>query len=203
MRNSITKGEMRMIKRMAGVLFAAALVLVLAVPANAVEDGSIRVVLDVGDRAVTNGAVTLYRVGVPISGGYRLLEAFGGGVVREEDAFSPYLAQWLAQSAQNGTTLLLDADGCAEFSRLDDGLYLLTQTEDMDGFYRIEPFLVSIPYEGVWNLQANPKTQPIADGEVWQAPPATGQHPAPILGAMGLVVSGVGLFLCLGRKKRK
>lgn len=200
MRSSITKGELRMIRRTVNILFAAIVLMGFAIPAKAAEEGSIRITLDVGELAVTNGAVTLYQVGLRSPDGYRLLEEFGGGMVKETDALSPHLAKWLAQTAEGeGTSRLLDVDGCVEFSRLEDGLYLVVQTEDMDGFYRIEPFLVTLPCEGARNVQANPKTRPIMATE----PPPTGQHPAPILGAMGLVISGVGLFLCLGRKKRK
>lgn len=190
-----------MVKRLSLALLTAALALSLGLPARAAEEGgSIRIMLDVGDLAATNGAVTLYQVGLEISDGYRILEEFGGGMVKEADARSPHLAQWLTQmTGEGGTTRLLDADGCAEFSRLPDGLYLLVQTEQMDGFYAFRPFLVTLPLEGERSVQVSPLIQPIVVDEI----PATGQHPAPILAAMVLVVSGLGLAVCLDKIRKK
>ena len=189
-----------MVKRLSLALLTAALALSLGLPVQAAEEGgSIRITLDVDDLAVTNGAVTLYQVGLEISDGYRIVEEFGGGMVKEADARSPHLAQWLAQMAgEGGTTRLLDVDGCAEFSRLPDGLYLLVQTEQMDGFYSFRPFLVTLPLEGERSVQVSPLIQPIV---VDEAPP-TGQHPAPIIAAMVLVVSGLGLALCLDKIRK-
>ena len=116
--------------------------------------GSVRVKLDAQDLAVTNGAVTLYQVGVRVEDGYRIAESFGGGIIRQQDVDSTHLAQWLAESAEeNGITMLLDADGNAIFSDLEEGLYILVQTERMDGFYPILPVLLTIPEGDRWNLE--------------------------------------------------
>lgn len=199
MRDSITKGEWQMLKRLFCGLSAIALAAVLGLPAQAGEaGGSIRLDLDVGDFAVTNGAVKLYQVALQGPEGYLLSDSFGGGMVKPEDALSSSLAQWLAQTAEDGgITRLLDADGCAEFSRLPDGLYLVVQSEKMDGFYPFEPFLVSIPMEGEWDIQVSPPIFPIVAES-----PATGQDMQPFLGIAGMVVSGLGLALCIAGKRR-
>lgn len=189
-----------MLRRMWMLLFAAALLPCLGMQAAAAgETGSIRVTLQSGEEVAADGAVMLHRVGQRVPEGYRMEEAFGGGIVREEDAMSPYLAQWLVElEGDVGIPGDLDADGSVEFSRLEEGLYLLVQTETDEEFLTIHPFLVTLPYEGQWNIQAYPKTQ-----KVVTEPPATGQHPAPILGAMGMVVAGVGLVLCADGRRRK
>lgn len=189
-----------MLRRMWMVLFAVMLLPYLGMQAAAAEEtGSIRVTLQKEGEAVPGGTVTLHRVGQRVSEGYRIVEAFGGGIVREEDAMSPHLAQWLVElEGDAGITEAVDSDGSVEFSRLEEGLYLLVQTETDEDFQAIRPFLVTLPYEGQWNIQAYPKTQKI----VTESPP-TGQHPAPILGAMGMVVAGVGLVLCADGKRRK
>lgn len=199
MRDSITKGEWQMLKRIFCGLSAIALAAVLGLPVQAGEaGGSIRLDLDVGDFAVTNGAVKLYQVALQGPEGYMLSDSFGGGMVKPEDALSSSLAQWLAQTAEDGgITRLLDADGCAEFSRLPDGLYLVVQSENMDGFYPFEPFLVSIPMEGEWDIQVSPLISPIVAES-----PATGQDMQPFLGIAGMVVSGLGLALCVAGKRR-
>ena len=72
------------------------LLLIPMVSAAAAEDtGSIRLRLEVGDLPVINGAVTLYQVGIKVEDGYRITEAFGGGIVRKADADSEKLALWL------------------------------------------------------------------------------------------------------------
>lgn len=188
-----------MLKRLFFSLSAMALAAALSLPAQAGElGGSIRLDLEVGDFVVTNGAVKLYQVAQQGPEGYLVSDSFGGGLVKPEDALSSSLAQWLAQTAEDGgITRLLDADGCAEFSRLPDGLYLVVQSEKMDGFYPFEPFLVTIPMDGERDIQVSPSVFPIVAES-----PATGQDMQPFLGVAGMVVSGLGLALCaMGKRK--
>lgn len=157
--------------------------------------GSVQIRLNAGDLAVTNGAVTLYQVGITTEDGYRITESFGGGIVRQEDADSAKLAQWLAESAgASGTTMLLDADGNAVFSGLEKGLYMLVQTERMDGFYPIQPILVRIPDDDLWDVRVYREPVPVVT-EL----PKTGQSPIPFLGVLGMFLSAAGLALC-GKK---
>lgn len=170
------------------------------IPAAMAADGygSIQVKLDVGDLAVTNGAVTLYQVGNRIEEGYRITEGFGGGIVRLEDAESANLAQWLAESAgETGITMLLDADGSALFSELEQGLYMLVQTERMDGFYPILPVLICVPNGEQLHVELYRQPVPVVT-EI----PKTGQSPLPFLGVLGMFLSAAGLLIC-GKKMRK
>lgn len=160
--------------------------------------GSIRVKLDAQDLAVINGAVTLYQVGFWVEDGYRIAENFGGGIVRKADVGSENLAQWLAESAdESGMTMLLDADGNAVFSELEEGLYILVQTERIDGFYPIRPVLLTVPEGEQWNLEVNRQPVPVVT-EI----PKTGQSPTPFLGVLGMILSSTGLILC-SKKGRK
>lgn len=199
----IWKGAQWMVRKLMCTLFAAAMLLNLSTGANAAEEGgSIRVSLNVGELPVTNGSLSLYQVGTPVTDGYRLTEGFGGGIVKEEDAQSPHLAKWLAEGAgETGIDRLLDVDGNAKFSHLEAGLYLIMQTEKTDGFYPLEPFLLMMPSGERWHLQVNADPEPIVIDEL--SNPQTGQPAAPFLGAMGLVASGVGLYLCADKKRRK
>ena len=169
----------------------------LAVPVQAAQKGTIRVTMDYGFTG-PQAAVELQCVGEPAQGDYRLGEAFGGGIVRREDVHGPELAQWLAQRSGEGERLLLDADGNADFTDLDQGLYLLTQVEAPEGWSCADPVLVPMPLDGQWQVQARPKT-----AELLTESPRTGQHPAPLLGAMGLVLSGTGLYFCLEKLRKK
>jgi len=184
-----------------GVLFlwAAAAAILLAIPVYGAEGGTIRVKLDPGDLAATSGEVTLYFVGVPSVEGYQITAEFGGGLVKTGDALSPHLAQWLSQAAEaNGMQRLLDADGQATFSHLSDGLYLLVQTHSMDGFYPIQPIMVTMPCQNVRNIVVEPTLRPI----VVRDSPATGQTFSPLLAAMVMVLSGLGLCFCAEKQKR-
>ena len=63
-------------KRGIMALLGMVLALGLSLPANGSEmRGSVEVKLDAGELPVTNGAVTMYLVGIPTEGGYRLLLA--------------------------------------------------------------------------------------------------------------------------------
>lgn len=174
---------------MALLLLAAVLGLSTGAAASEVR-GSVEVRLDAGELPVTNGAVTLYPVGIPAEDGYRLLDRYGGGVIRREDVGSGYLAGWLAELAGGGRTLLLDVDGRAVFSNVEEGLYLLAQTERMDGFYPFRAFLVQMPRGGKWNLQVEPVTLPIME-----VPPKTGDMRIRIAAA-GMALSAAGLVCC-------
>lgn len=180
------------------VVAAAAVMMGMVITAQGAE-GTLSVTLDYGDEQVHDAALTLYWVGSPADGGYRLTETFGGGFIREEDIQSPELVQWLAETA-HGIQIprILDADGNAFYSALTEGLYLLEQTEAVNGFQRMSPFLVPIPCYGQWNVTAVPKVVRLPEES-----PKTGQHPAPIIGAMGMVLSGLALVMCADKFRRK
>lgn len=175
-----------------------ALVLVLGMPVRclAAETGSMRVALGQEGQVTQGGSVTIYRVGTPISGGYRLSEDFGGGVVAWEDVYSVSLAAWLAELAEfGGTELLLDADGYADFTGLSQGLYLLVQEQATPGYYPMAPFVVELPYEGQWDIQANPKQEPLPEVN-----PRTGQSLLPVLACLTLPFSGLGVAVLVRKR---
>lgn len=194
-----------MIKRMGMVFAAAVLVLSLGLTARAAEtSGSIRISMNTGELPVTNGAVTLYAVGKPVTEGYRIGEDFGGGIVRQGDAMSPQLARWLAEMAESGgTRMLLDADGNAAFLEVEAGLYLVMQTERTDGFYPVEPFLLTVPLGQRWHLQVNPEPEPIVTDLILTENPATGEGPLLHLSILGMLLSGLGLCWCAAEARKR
>lgn len=162
------------------------------------KTGSVSVTLDYGDERLHNGSITLYYVGSASEEGYVLTDAFGGGLIKREDAQSAALAKWLAETAEGMCVpRILDADHNAHFSDLPEGLYLLVQSEHTDGYADIAPFLIPMPCYGQWEVTALPKVQKLLTES-----PQTGQHPTPLVAAMILILSGMGLMIC-GEKFRK
>ena len=185
-------------KRMVTALLLAAAVLVLSPAARASDvRGTLEIRLDAGELPVTNGAVTVYLVGIPTEDGYRVLDRFGGGVIRTEDLNSGHLALWLAELASGGRTQLLDVDGRVVFTGLEEGLYLVEQTEKMDGFYPFRAFLVTVPQKGQWELQVKPTVLPIT-----MEPPRTGQDLKTLAALPVMVLSAAGLIACQILEKR-
>ena len=194
---SIRKGRSQL-KRGIIALMVIGTLLSLSIRAGASEmKGSVEVKLDTGELPVTNGAVTLYRVGVPTDGGYRLLDRYGGGVVRSEDISSGNLARWLSELADSGREQLLDVEGRVVFSQVEEGLYLVRQTQRMDGFWPFRVFLAEVP-AGQQVLRYEPVVQPITE-----EPPCTGDLTI-YLSVLGMALSGGGLMCCgiWDRKKR-
>lgn len=186
-------------RRMLRLLMLSAIMLMTPMKASAEAWGSVQVKLDTGDMPVINGGVSLYQVGTKVEEGYRIREGFGGGIVHQEDADSDKLAQWLAESAvENGISLLLDADGQAVFSDLEAGLYMLVQTERIDGFYPIYPILFTIPEEEQWDVNIYREPVPVVT-EI----PKTGQSVIPFLGILGMVLSSAGLLICAGKNRKR
>ena len=181
-------------------LLLTALVLSLSVTAGASEmKGSVEVKLDAGELPLLGGAVTMYLVGVLAEGGYRLLDRYGGGVVRSEDAGSGNLAYWLRELGGGGKEMLLDVDGRVVFSGVEEGLYLLAQTQRMDGFYPFRAFLAEVPAGNQWTRHYEPSVMPITD-----EPPCTGDMTLP-LAILSMALSAGGLVCCglWNRKKRE
>lgn len=193
------KGE-RALKRGIMILLMLAAVMSLSISAGASEmKGSVEVKLDAGELPVINGAVTIYLVGIPIEGGYRLLDRYGGGIVRAEDVGSSNLAFWLGELTDGGRELLLDVDGRVVFSGVEEGLYLVEQTQRMDGFYPFRAFLAEVPSGGRWTRRFEPAVLPITDES-----PCTGDLTL-YLGTLSMFLSGIGLIACgiWERKEKK
>lgn len=161
------------------------LMLHLGIAASAAEvTGTIRITLD-----TNGGEVTLYPVGTPAASGYRLRGTYGGGYIQEKDANSPMLALWLAETQDEGVQRILDADGSACFSNLEAGLYLVKHTDELADEVAA-PFLVQLPYQGQWEVDATPtKTKPMEQ-------PKTGQDPGIYFGLAGMLLSATGLLCC-------
>ena len=100
--------------------------------------------------------VTLYPVATPEGQDYRMMQEYGGGKITFDDTLSGELAAWLAKKAQGGLTEKTD-NGILRFPDLQEGLYLIVQTEAEANCSPFEPFLISIPWDGSqWQVEITP-----------------------------------------------
>lgn len=116
------------------------------------QRGSITVSVHLGDKAVSGGTMTLYRVGdvVENDGDYSFVptEDFAEWGDTFSDIESPEVAKSLADYEHkiSGETKEIDAEGQVKFEDLEPGLYLVVQDEAAEGYSKANPFLVSLPY---------------------------------------------------------
>ena len=179
------------------VLILAAVVLLLALPVSAEgELGAVRVTTAA---EMEGSRLRLSYVGILTDTGLQLMPEFGGGVVKGQDLQIRELASWLEGLAAEGLEKQIGKDGTAMFTGLPEGVYLLTQPEPAKDYYPIAPVLILLPEEdGSWLAQVSPKLEKRPYG-----PPVTGQSAAPVLGALGMAVSGLGMGICCGVRYRR
>ena len=174
------------------VILLVFLLAVVPVTVCAAGEGSIRIDLQGGGEPIPGAEIRVYLAGMPIENGYRLTDAFGGGMITQLDVFSPELAVWLSQRATGGHVDVTDELGSVTFWDLDEGLYLVTQVESCSGYAPFEPFLVMIPWDGYeWSVTATPKTERQIDVVPDTSDPRTLTWCIPCLVVSGLVLCAV------------
>ena len=188
--------------------------------------GSVTVSMQFDGEAVPGGELTLYRVGevseddgnytfVPTGEFIRWGSDFGTLASAEQTAQTAHSLRYFAlRNGITGTTKGIGTDGKVTFSNLEQGLYLLVQTRPATGFSRVNPFLVSIPYEQdgeyLYDVDARAKTELEQEPTPTKPPekpggklPQTGQlnWPVPVLAAAGLVLFAIGWGIRFRRKR--
>lgn len=133
------------------------------------QRGSITVSVHLGDKAVSGGTMTLYRVGdvVENDGDYSFVptEDFAEWGDTFSDIESPEVAKSLAEYEHkiSDETKEINADGQVKFEDLEPGLYLVVQDEAAEGYSKANPFLVSLPYwdeeKGVYVYDVDGRTK--------------------------------------------
>lgn len=164
------------------VPFLLSLLLLLSLPVNAGAEefdlertGTIRVQLRDAyspDHPI-GGTLVLHKVGDAQERNgnlvFSLTESFSGSGVSLSDLNASALAQQLADYAEanqvQGYSAQADQNGYVTFSGLSAGAYLVMQTEAVEGYLPVAPFLVSLPMysseSGSWiySIDAAPKVQ--------------------------------------------
>ena len=185
-----------MLRRIVCLLGAACMVLWVAVPAHAAENrGVITVIPQWNNSPLTGGTVALYRVGSVVAEGFQLTDGLANWTVQEEERTSSILLNWLEGNVKKGLMIPVGEDGAC-FSGLREGVYLIRQTEAPEGYQKFSPLLVQLPDSDSWEIIVRP--QVIRDTEI----PETGDHPAPIIGAMGIGLSAAVLMVLVDERKK-
>ncbi|MBQ8835450.1 MAG: hypothetical protein IJ001_11100 [Oscillospiraceae bacterium] len=224
-----------MIRKLSAVLLALSLMLcaVLSVSGYELPDltrrGSLTFAIEYGGSPLNGGALSITRVGEILeeNGEYRyaLLPALQPGPSLDDlaDAELAEMLRVLAEDKELPAQSAPIADGKAEFSDLDLGLYLVTQPENdaTPGYSPISSFLITIPQYAdgyLYEVTAKPKQEPTPQPtEPPTAPPTTeppttpsepglpqtGQlnWPIPFLFVFGMALFAMGWYLCFGKKE--
>lgn len=183
------------------------------------ETGSIEITVKYGDAGVTGGDLMAVRVG------YADLEqnCFRKFITDEEitgigEASTVTQLQDFYEDNQNGFRFEVYkteiTDGIGAFPDVPLGMYLIYQQTPAPGFYKLPAFLVTVPYDGEWNVAIVSKTELEKETEPTEKPtapttpddpklPQTGQltWPIPWLAVTGTALFALGWWLCFRRKE--
>jgi len=198
------------------LLFCAFVVSVSAEPIDFDRKGSIAITVKCGDKSVTSGSFTIYRVATfkwnVDKYDFIYTEQFSdcgiGFENLDSNITSKNYANFVKQSSIEGTTQPINEYGVSMFTDLSVGLYLVVQQDFAEGYTPPEPFLITLPSNGddglVYEINASPKLQIELD-QIKPPPdiPQTGQlkWPIPVLAISGVVLFSLGWMLM--RSKRK
>lgn len=135
------------------------------------ETGSISITIKYENNPVAGGSLTLYNVASISLDGGNLSYVLTSDFLDFETDFSDISSDTFAKDLKNyadankleGKTEEVDEDGKVSFEGLNLGLYLMVQKDAADGYYEMNPFVVSVPDESmgkvVYNVDASPKTE--------------------------------------------
>ncbi|MCC8182355.1 MAG: LPXTG cell wall anchor domain-containing protein [Clostridiales bacterium] len=181
---------------------------------------------------VTDGTLTLYQVAVLEQDNgdmvYTLTDGFAASgvsltdVTDDPSGLASELAIYVKENSITGTSVK-NTDGTVTFDGLELGLYLVVQTDQSEGYYTVNPFVVSVPLDenGEWSyvVDASPKMgvltpEPEDDTPDEDEPddstpdeklPQTGQlnWPVYVLAGCGLLLVCAGGVLVFSDRRRK
>ena len=187
-----------MLRRIVCILSAVGLAVVLGIPVfAAASGGSIHVMPGLPECQKLYGRITLCRIGVLTADSCRITDGLADWVVSRQETGTEDFLQWaLQQSWKQQWVQSISENQGAAFENLEEGLYLVRQTEKKTGYSAFAPFLVALPAEKNMVI-----TIPADTGALSEIP-KTGDYPAPIFLAM-MLSFGIVLFMIITENKRK
>ena len=187
-----------MARKCSCMVCAICMVMMMGVKVKASQQmGMLQVIPTWCGQRIGSGTVSVSLVGSRTEEGITLTDGLANWYVDEWDLQSEDWINWLAQHTENRKQSAdIHPESGAVFENLAAGIYLVEQTQSSENHMPFASFFQSIPENGYWNLTVRPKL--IYAGE----PPQTGDHPAPIIGAMGIGLS-VAILMVLADQRKK
>ena len=178
-------------------LWALVAVIELGLNTRAAEmTGSITVQPQWCGTPVSGGSVSVQQVGEETSEGYVVTDGLANWKMETEELDDEQWIGWLAQRTQSPEICAAVSEEGAVFQNLMPGIYLIRHTQPADASAVFQPFLMTVPSEGNWDLAVKPKLVRYAES------PRTGDRPAPIIGAMGIGLSAAILMVLADEHKK-
>lgn len=135
------------------------------------------------NKPLNGGTLSIYKVAdIELVGGeyvFVVTSSFDSGNFSLKDISSPsladkiydYIIDWYIRPKKKAKI----KNGVATFSNLECGLYLVEQSEDTDGYYPINSFLVSLPMliggKYIYDINATPKVEKLSPWRPNTRPP--------------------------------
>ena len=184
-------------KRWICLLWAMAMVLTGTGKAEAAgERGTIRIMPQWCGIPVTGGTVSLCFVGTVEDDGYYLTDGLADWSMTSAELESGDWINWISQMNTGKRVVKgIGAEG-AVFTDLKQGIYLVEQLVWDPQYQPFEPFFLTVPEGETWDVYRAPRIA--RSGES----PKTGDHPAPIIGAMGIGLSVACLMVLVDKYNR-
>ena len=184
-----------MLRKWICLAWAVGLILGSGVEAKA-GSGSIRIEPMWCGAPVCGVTVGVCKVGAKTEAGVVLTDGLADWQVQEDELTDGNWVNWLAQKEIPDERHCLAGNGGALFQNLQEGIYLVRQTDDPINGRLFEPFFLGIPDGENWDVYRAPKM--ISRGE----PPKTGDRPTPLIGAMGIGISVAFLMVFVDEHRR-
>lgn len=187
-----------MLRKCICLLWAVCVVMGTAGQARAGEQtGTIRIRPEWDGVPIAGGTISVSWVGTRMENGCLLTDGLANWKVGEEEFEAGDWISWLAQK-NTGTQILcsIEKETGAVFTELPAGIYLVKQQSAQWQYEAFEPFYLTVPEGDNWDVYRAPEVVCGAES------PRTGDHPAPIIGAMGIGLS-VAFLMVLADKHEK
>lgn len=187
-----------MLKRCICFMWAVIVVLTGAGRAEAAQNrGTIRITPQWCGFPVMGGTVSLRCVGTVTEEGFYLTDGLADWSVSEEELDSGLWVSWISEK-HSGKQFIsgIDGENGAVFTSLEEGIYLAEQVAWDPQYQPFEPFFLIVPEGENWDVCRTPDV--VGNGES----PKTGDHPAPIIGAMGIGLSVACLMVLVDKYNR-
>ena len=187
-----------MLRKWICLVWVSAVILGGRVQASAVENaGTVQIIPQWCGTAVVGGRVSLCYVGSKLSKGYQVTDGLANWFLEEEELGESDWAKWLQhRAAAEGRQSAVIQESGAVFSDLQEGVYLIEQTDTAPEFSLFEPFLLTVPNGNAWDIIVRPNVRSLKES------PRTADHPAPIIGAMGIGLSVAVLMVLVDKNKK-